>query len=174
VIVFNLACENAHPFEGWFGSAGDFQSQQARGLLSCPMCGSENIEKKLHAPRLNFGASAPTSAPTSSSSDTSSAVASNEKTSPSTEVAVAAPAPADALANDSRSDMLRAMLKHIADNTEDVGRSFAEEARKIHYNEAPARSIRGVASREDAQALADEGIEVAQLPFPVMPEKLLN
>jgi len=49
-------------------------------------------------------------------------------------------------------------------NTENVGRRFAEEARKIHYNEVAARAIRGQASRDEAQELSDEGIEFAPLP----------
>ncbi len=59
---------------------------------------------------------------------------------------------------------LIAKLREVVRNTEDVGERFPEEARNIHYNEAPARAIRGQASREDADALADEGIEFAALP----------
>ena len=55
-------------------------------------------------------------------------------------------------------------LSEIVRNTENVGRRFPEEARKIHYNEAPARSIRGQASKDEAQELSDEGIEFSQLP----------
>ncbi len=69
---------------------------------------------------------------------------------------------------------LREIIRHIVENTEDVGQSFPEEARRIHYREAPARSIRGVASRQEAEALAEEGIAVAQLPFPVLEKSELN
>ena len=57
-----------------------------------------------------------------------------------------------------------AKLREIVRNTENVGRRFPEEARKIHYNEVPARSIRGQASRDEAQELSDEGIDFAPLP----------
>jgi len=67
---------------------------------------------------------------------------------------VAAGLPAEALAK----------LREIVRNTENVGRRFPEEARRIHYQEAPARAIRGQASRDEAQALTDEGIEFASLP----------
>jgi hypothetical protein len=159
MIVFNLACEQDHAFEGWFGSADDFESQRQRGLVACPVCMSAQVVKKLHAPRFNLGALAP-------------AVASSSPASASASTAVALPKPTPG--DDEQTRMLRALMRHIADNTDDVGTQFAEEARKMHYNEVPVRGIRGVASREEAQALAEEGIEVAQLPFPVVPEKLLN
>ena len=49
-------------------------------------------------------------------------------------------------------------------NTENVGRRFPEEARKIHYEEVAARPIRGQASKEESEALAEEGIEFSPLP----------
>ncbi len=58
------------------------------------------------------------------------------------------------------------VAQKVIANTEDVGSSFAEEARKIHYNEAPERNIRGVASADDAMALREEGIEVHSFPLP--------
>ena len=66
------------------------------------------------------------------------------------------------------------MMREIAANTEDVGQNFPEEARRIHYQEAPVRSIRGFASKKEAAALAEEGIEVAQLPFALRPKNALN
>lgn len=61
--------------------------------------------------------------------------------------------------------LMEAVRKVIA-NTEDVGDRFAEEARRIHYNEAPQRGIRGVATVEQCAALVEEGIDVAPLPLP--------
>ncbi len=58
------------------------------------------------------------------------------------------------------------MARQIIENTEDVGASFAEEARKIHYREAEERAIRGTASADETAALADEGIEVFSMPLP--------
>jgi hypothetical protein len=52
------------------------------------------------------------------------------------------------------------------ETTEDVGERFVEEARRIHYGEVEERGIRGRASREDADALREEGIEVMALPLP--------
>jgi hypothetical protein len=136
--VFNLSCENEHPFEGWFASADEFDRQLQVKLVECPVCGSHAVRKLLSAPRLNLGAEAPET---------------NAKQ-------------AVAMSNDATMQgMLLQMARHIHANTEDVGERFPEEARRIHYEEAPKRSIRGLASRDDAAQLADEGIEVMPVPF---------
>ena len=57
-------------------------------------------------------------------------------------------------------------VQHVLANTDDVGEQFAEEARRIHYGEVEERAIRGQATREDAMALQEEGIDVMSLPIP--------
>ncbi len=163
MIVFNLACEQRHAFEGWFGSLIDMESQQSRGLLSCPVCGSAQIEKQLSAPRLNLMPAA-----------SSSAAQAREEASQTPAVPATAAAPGTAVAVTPEHAQLREMIRHVIENTEDVGQKFPEEARRMHYRETPARSIRGVASRQEAEALAEEGIHVAQLPFPVRDKNELN
>ena len=74
-------------------------------------------------------------------------------------------AKAPAGAEQMQAHMMRALRK-VLEKTENVGDRFAEEARRIHYNEAPARSIRGITTPEDARALVEEGIEVMPLPVP--------
>ena len=59
--VLDLKCAGQHVFEGWFASEDDFQSQLSRGLVQCPMCGDAAISKQLSAPRLNLGATPPSS-----------------------------------------------------------------------------------------------------------------
>ena len=149
LIVFNLGCDADHRFEGWFGSGEDFARQQERGLVTCPSCGSAKIEKLLSAPRLNLSGARDQAAP-----------------------AMTADQPVAMI--DPREQQLRHLVRQVIENTEDVGPRFAEEARKIHYNEAAQRSIRGVATGEEARALVDEGIEVAQLPFRVTEKNQLN
>jgi len=61
-------------------------------------------------------------------------------------------------------------LRRVVENTEDVGERFPEEARRIHYGETPERGIRGRASRDETEALRDEGIEVT--PLPALPPAL--
>jgi hypothetical protein len=138
--VYNLCCANEHPFEGWFGSAGDFDSQQRDGLLSCPVCGSAEVRKTPSAPYVNSGGS-------------------REVVSAADKQPTVMPSTAQLQA------MFLKMAREIVANTEDVGARFADEARRIHYSEAPERGIRGVASRDEAQSLHDEGITVMQLPF---------
>ncbi len=148
MIVFNLACEADHRFEGWFASAEDFDAQGRRSLLSCPVCGSSDVRKQLSAPRLNL-----------------SSIGGNEEASQERkDVAMVGPDHAQ----------LVAMLRKVIESTEDVGQKFPEEARRIHYKEVPARPIRGLASRDEAKALSEEGIEVAHLPFPVVDKSQLN
>jgi hypothetical protein len=66
------------------------------------------------------------------------------------------------------------LARHVVANTEDVGADFAEEARRIHYNEAPERGIRGSATDEERVALAEEGIDVVQLPLPAVSKQSLQ
>ncbi len=139
--VFNLRCEHDHAFEGWFASAEAFESQLAAGQVQCPLCDSTSITKALSAPRLNFGAEAP------------------QQDRPQAAVPTAMPTPEQLQA------LFLKMAREIVANTEDVGERFADEARRIHYKEAPERGIRGVTSKDEAEALEDEGIRVMPMPF---------
>jgi hypothetical protein len=56
------------------------------------------------------------------------------------------------------------VVRRLIAQTENVGRAFPEEARKIHYDEAPKRGIRGQATLEEAEELRDEGIDFMSLP----------
>ncbi|WP_426397944.1 DUF1178 family protein [Ralstonia sp. R-29] len=143
--VLNLRCANDHRFEGWFGSDADLQSQQERGLLTCPVCGHSEVERLPSAPRLNLSSSRADAAPKSSAAQ-------------AVEGEGGAPVALQQL-------YLKA-VRHILANTEDVGERFAEEARRMHYDEAPERGIRGTTSREEAQELAEEGIDVMPLLVP--------
>ena len=153
MIVFDLHCKEGHTFEGWFGSAKEFAAQKKRGLLSCPSCGDGSIERGLSAPRLNMGAVEPKPAPQ---------VPAVQKT-PDMEGK-----DAFAVAQMLYSRMLDEMLT----KSEDVGKEFPKEARRIYYQEAPARAIRGLASQEEHEELVEEGIPVAR--FPVPPTDKLN
>ncbi|UXH76301.1 DUF1178 family protein [Roseateles amylovorans] len=164
MLVLNLACESGHGFEGWFGSAADFESQQARGLLSCPLCNSAQVRRMPSAPRLNLSqATEPVAsdqaqrAPQSSSGGVSSAGAPTALT----PTGDATPMLPEAL----QRQVIQA-VRHLMAHTEDVGTGFAEEARRIHYGETEPRGIRGQATAEEARELVEEGIEVLPLPIP--------
>lgn len=142
MIVFDLGCDNGHRFEGWFASSAEFDRQKSGQLLECPVCGSLEIERKLTAARLNTGRAEVLSAPEERSGQKDGQYA-----------------------NFDTGQMLR-MVRHVLENTENVGAQFPEEARKIHYGESPQRHIRGVATAREADALRDEGIDVVSLPVP--------
>ena len=143
--VLDLGCAHAHVFEGWFASEEDFQSQLSRGLLECPVCGDQRIEKRLSAPRLNLKAA-----------DSQTEQLSNPSTAHVQTESGAMPAEMQA--------KLLHMVREVMSKTEDVGGGFAREARRMHYGEIEQRSIRGTATVDDAMSLAEEGIDVLPLP----------
>lgn len=142
MIVFDLVCTGGHRFEGWFGSAQDFAAQSERGLLSCPNCGAGGVVRVPSATRFNSGAAEPAPA------------------------AAAAPAPKDRDPMALAQILYARLVDEMLSKSEDVGQAFPEEARRIHYEEAPARAIRGQATVEQHAALVDEGIPVLRIGIP--------
>ena len=159
--VFNLGCSQDHRFEGWFASADDYEAQLADGLLECPLCGDREIQKLLSAPRLNLSSAA---SPEAAADQQSAAVVAGQQ--PAAATAGQRGASAAKVSPEQLQAMWVQLARHLVQNTENVGDGFAEEARRIHYREAPERGIRGVASPEEREALADEGIEVFSFPMP--------
>jgi len=186
--VLDLQCAQHHVFEGWFGSEDDYQDQLTRGLVTCPMCGDVHVTKRLSAPRLNLNTSRGdrvTSGHEAAHALGHSAVRAGmrqagqanptEISAYHTESAAASVPAAPTLpslqdvANLEPAQLQAALLKmvrHVVANTEDVGDSFPEEARKMHYGETEARNIRGHATPEETEELIDEGIAVMPLPLP--------
>ena len=133
MIQFALHCSKGHSFDAWFRNAAAFDEQQARGIVTCAVCGDAAVEKALMAP----------------------AVATSEK---SVALSAGVPDPARLRA------MLRAYRQHVMASADNVGTRFAEEARKIHFEETEARGIYGQATRDEVVALLDEGIDFMPLP----------
>lgn len=141
MIVFDLGCANNHRFEGWFDSNEDYERQVGSKLVACPLCGNAEVARVPHAFHIGTaGKDAPAQADSSAATPQQYANVGG--------------------------DVLAKVIEHIVRNTEDVGPAFPEEARKIHYREAPERKIRGTASRDEVDALREEGIEVVALPVP--------
>lgn len=168
--VFDLQCEHGHSFEGWFGSEDDYRAQTERGLLECPLCASKSVQRRPSAPRLNLSgarAEEPARAACGSREDKPAAArpAAPAQPLPQAPTATASADPSLQMARAAQALWLQAVRQVMA-NTEDVGSSFAEEARRIHYGEAENRGIRGQTSPEEVEALGDEGIEVYTLPIP--------
>ena len=162
--VLDLLCDADHRFEGWFASEEDFQSQMERALVQCPMCGSAHIRKGLSAPRLNLRASS-----SSAEAQAAHAAESAAPSSPSPQDVSNRPPPLPAELQAQLQDAWLRAARHVIANTENVGEQFAQEARRIHYGDAPERGIRGQASAEETAELMDEGIEV--MPF-MLPDSL--
>jgi hypothetical protein len=142
VIVLDLCCPNSHRFEGWFASAADFDNQNARGLVSCPICNTDGVRRLPSAPHLHTREIEPVPAPD-----------------------IAAPAlKKPTVTLQTLAAQLAVTLRHLAHEAEDVGKRFPEEARRIHYEESDARSIRGKASKDDIERLLEEGIAVLPVP----------
>jgi hypothetical protein len=142
VIRYALCCEAGHTFESWFNNSIAFDRQVARGLVTCPMCGSAKVEKAIMAPALGGGREA--AAPAAEPEKTPVAIVSKE------EIEVR--------------KKLKELRDHIVKSADYVGEKFPEEARRMHYGEIDHRSIYGEASPEAAKSLADEGIEFHPLP----------
>ncbi|MFT3987997.1 DUF1178 family protein [Aestuariivirga sp.] len=142
MIRYDLICEQGHAFDGWFRDSAAFDTQAAEGLVVCAACGSAKVGKQLMAPGIP--------------------AKSNRKA----EVKVAGGG-LDPRAQQLM-QMMREMRRHVEQNSEYVGTNFAEEARKIHYDEAEKRGIYGEATSDDAKALMEEGIDVH--PLPRLPE----
>jgi hypothetical protein len=138
MIVFDLTCGHGHRFEGWFASADDFERQSKAVLVRCPVCDDASIVRlpsaKVHVGRATIDAPRTEQEPETESTITGVP-----------------------------DDLVR-KLREIVRNTENVGRRFPEEARKIHYEEVPSRPIRGQASKDEADALREEGIDFTPLP----------
>jgi hypothetical protein len=162
MIRYRLKCEKRHEFEAWFASSAAFDRQAKRGLVACPRCGSVKVGKTLMAPSIIKGVkrTRATKAPAQAAE------------SPQAAPQPAAPPPqAETHRLAAHGELAKAMRKlraEIESKSEYVGPRFSEEARKIHYEETPARGIYGEATREEAQALSEEGIEF--FPLPSLPE----
>jgi hypothetical protein len=147
MIVFDLKCRKEHVFEAWFPDSASFSEQAAAGKVLCPVCGSRKVAKALMAPN----------------------VATSKERTPTPPPAAPGRAESVAVAEGAKAGELRRLLRelrgHVERNCDYVGERFAEEARKIHYGETDPRGIYGETSDSEAEALADEGIEVARVPW---------
>ena len=142
MIHYDLICDKGHAFDGWFRNSAAYDEQVGRGFVICSQCGSAKVEKQLMAPGIP--------------------VKSNRKADQKMVAAPADPRLAELMT------MMREMRRHVEENAEYVGDRFAEEARKIHYEESDARGIYGQTTPDEAKALIEEGIAVH--PLPRLPE----
>jgi hypothetical protein len=180
--VLNLQCGQRHSFEGWFGSEDDFQGQLQRGLVECPMCADRTVVKMPSAPRLNFGALAPSSpgaAPeasptTDQAQPPASPVGAGAQGDSSTALSTVTQQAAQSGPSLEQQAAFLNAVRHVLANTEDVGDRFANQARAMHYGDTVPRSIRGQATAREAVELREEGIDVMALRLPVALKETLQ
>jgi hypothetical protein len=148
MIHYALRCGQSHGFDGWFKDSASFEKQAKRGLIECPECGGTDVERALMAP----------------------AVAKRE----SLPVPIAAPAPPAAPASAEKAATvvpakmlaaLQRMRAEVEKHCDYVGPDFADQARAMHRGEVEPKGIYGETTDEQAESLAEEGIEVAKIPW---------
>ena len=160
MIKYQLICNQNHEFEGWFQSSAAYDEQVAKKLLRCPLCDSDQVKRALMTPNL--------SSPKRRKSATSLA-ADKLESSQAGHVSIQGRPPTaqdeQVQASGARLAELRQLRQKIMKDCRDVGKNFAEEARKIHYGEAEAEGIYGQATQEERESLKDEGIEIFDMPW---------
>ena len=137
MILFDLQCDKNHKFECWFASSTNYEEQLKNKMIVCPYCNSTKIQKSLMAPNINI-----------KSTSRNSKKNSKKK-----------------LTQNNLENKIKKFRKYIEKNTDNVGKNFAEEARKIYYGETKSRPIRGESTEKEAQELTEEGIPFSQLPW---------
>jgi len=153
MILYRLRCSKGHEFDSWFKDSKSYERQEKKSLIGCAVCGDSKVARAIMSPRIG-------------------------KKKGKAEIEVPAPAPAPvptpeqqqmaALARTMPKELRDALLKvraEVEKNCEHVGDRFAEEARKIHYGESDKRGIYGETTDEEAEALAEEGIDFGRLPW---------
>ena len=147
MIHYQLQCGEDHRFDGWFRDSAAFEEQARGGLVACPECGDTGVNRALMAPSISR----------------------QRVTVDQTGAPDPAPQPVPRKAATALPDQVRAVLQRIRaeiERTADyVGPKFADEARRIHRGDSEKRSIYGESTPEQAKALAEEGIEVASIPW---------
>jgi hypothetical protein len=158
MIHYALRCGDGHDFDGWFRSSASFDAQAAQGLLDCPICANTVIERAIMAPRLNRGGHR---RPAVEAPSTPKAPKSN--------LTDSLPAPQAPASAPPLPDQVRAVLQRIRTEVEKrcdyVGPRFAETARRIHVGDEPHRPIYGEATPDEADSLAEDGIDVSRIPW---------
>jgi hypothetical protein len=156
MILYRLRCSTGHEFESWFKDSKTYERQEKKSLIGCAVCGDSRITRAIMSPRIG-------------------------KKGNTVEAEPPPPAPAEPAAGQQQAQQqMAALARHmpkelrealirvraeVEKNCEHVGDRFAEEARKIHYGESDRRGIYGETSDEEAEALAEEGIEFGRLPW---------
>ncbi|MCW2415561.1 MULTISPECIES: DUF1178 family protein [unclassified Sphingobium] len=161
MISFDLKCGHHHVFEVWFRSSADYETQWGGGLLLCPTCGDDRIEKAVMAPAV--------------------AAKGNQRTSSRTDLAMPEGAGAIPVMSEADAERIGALMTALAQaqsemigQSEWVGERFADKARAMHYGETESRLIHGTANARETREMLEEGLPVAPLLIPIAPPDQVN
>ena len=171
MIHYQLRCSADHAFDGWFASSSGFDRQAAAGLVACPQCGDVRVGRALMAPAIAGPRPESRPEPGARGGDAPEAHEGDASTAsvPANAGAGRMGQPVQAVAAEKLPDGVRAVLQRVRAeverNCENVGPAFADEVRRMHRGEAERRGVYGDSTPEQAQELADEGIEVARIPW---------
>ena len=158
MILYRLRCSQGHEFDSWFKDSKTYERQEKKSLIGCAVCGDSKVARAIMAPRIGKKGGV------------------TEIEAPAATAPAPTPMPEQQQAQQQMAAMARHMPKELREallkvraevekNCEHVGPKFADEARKIHYGESDKRGIYGETSDEEAEALAEEGIEFGRLPW---------
>lgn len=165
MILYALRCADGHQFDAWFRNGDAYDAQAAAGDVLCPVCGSARVAKAPMAPRIGKSRAA--------LEDNREAAAKDRREAAATEDDAAAPVPANEPQSPAETTVapaeirqaLAALRAQVEARCDYVGERFPEEARRMHYNETPARPIYGEATRAEAEALEEEGVALRRIPW---------
>jgi len=146
MIHYNLRCNDGHEFDGWYKDSAAFDRLAKRGLVECPHCGATKVERALMTPAVPKKSSQRPDPPPPVPAKTERKKGGGR-------------IPAEVRA------MLQRLRAEVEQNCDYVGPEFAEEARKIHRGDSDKRGIYGETTPAEAEALAEEGIEVSSIPW---------
>lgn len=163
MIRYSLVCEAEHGFESWFRDSEAFSDQSETGLITCPQCGSANVRKSMMAPALARKGDRGAVPPEPSAPSQETAARESTASEPTAPVALVSEKEREIHA------LMRAVKQYVEAHSDDVGRQFPDEARRMHAGEIEKRAIRGEARPGEVAALIEEGIQV--LPIPILPEE---
>tara|TARA_B100000963_G_C22542206_1_gene632709 strand:+ start:236 stop:709 length:474 start_codon:yes stop_codon:yes gene_type:complete len=140
-------CSNQKEFDGWFQNIKAFENQKKQGLITCPICGSDEIVKLLTTPSLNT---------TKKFKDVKNKINSTLI------------AEDNLMANANLknvSTILRTIKKEIQKNSTYVGKEFVSQVRSMKEGKIKEKPIHGHGSNKEIQELRDDGIDVLNIPW---------
>ena len=141
MIQYQLRCEHDHQFDGWFPNIAEFERQQEKHLLICPLCDTKRVDRAIMSPAVGKK----TSKKTKTKDYT-------DQITPNTMIPAA-----------QAKNILRRIRKHIVTEFDNVGNKFAKEYRKYEKGERDDKFY-GTPSQEEVKKLLDEGTNLFHVP----------